>query len=555
VASEISLAFAGGLQKALPVFSSVAGGGGWYPIINEPWGGAWQTDIKIDSTRDILGFGAVFACVTIIASDIAKLRLKLLKRNSEKIYEEAESAAFDPVLRKPNNFQNRIQFIEYWIISKILYGNTYVLKVRDARRVVTALYILNPQRVKPLITADGDVYYQMDSDELSGLPTEITLPASEIIHDRMNCLFHPLVGVSPIYSAAVSATMGNKIQNNSSTFFKNMSRPSGMLTAPGIIPDETAARIKNDWETNYGGQNIGRIAVAGSGLEFKTFTLPAEQSQLVEQLDWTVRDVAMPFHIPPFKLGGPVPPYNTVTALNLIYYENCLQKLIEDLELCLEEGLSLPSEYDIKVDVDGLMRMDSAAQVEMLTKASGGAYMKPNEARAIKNLSPVEGGDALYKQQQDFSISALAKRDARDPFLQPEAPPLPTTQPPEPNDDTEKRIKEAERLAQEAKQHVLEVQTRAREQLEKALSEHKAEVERKEQQRIEKAEQEKQEKLDAEAKRVAEVAEQMRKTAEEVFTAVHGMDEKFQAFMKKVVADEDSQDMLSAFIEGLDGKP
>jgi phage portal protein BeeE len=41
------------------------------------------------------------------------------------------------VLRKPNRFQTRIQFLESWALSKLSRGNTYVLKQRDNRNVVT----------------------------------------------------------------------------------------------------------------------------------------------------------------------------------------------------------------------------------------------------------------------------------------------------------------------------------------------------------------------------------------------------------------------------------
>ena len=41
----------------------------------------------------------------------------------------------------------------------------------------------------------------------------------------------------------------------------------------------------------------------------------------------------------------------------------------------------------------------------------------PNEARAEIGLQPVAGGDTPYLQQQNYSLAALAKRDAKDdPF-------------------------------------------------------------------------------------------------------------------------------------------
>jgi hypothetical protein len=43
--------------------------------------------------------------------------------------------------------------------------------------------------------------------------------------------------------------------------------------------------------------------------------------------------------------------------------------------------------------------------------------MTPNEGRRKLDLKPKPGGDSVYRQQQDYSIEALAKRDAKDdPF-------------------------------------------------------------------------------------------------------------------------------------------
>ncbi len=43
--------------------------------------------------------------------------------------------------------------------------------------------------------------------------------------------------------------------------------------------------------------------------------------------------------------------------------------------------------------------------------------MTPNEGRKEFDLKPVKGGDTVYLQQQNFSVEALAKRDASDnPF-------------------------------------------------------------------------------------------------------------------------------------------
>jgi HK97 family phage portal protein len=227
--------------------SSVDGTPGWFNIIREPWSGAWQRNLAADGPRDVLAFSAVFSCVTLIAGDIAKLRIKLIQEDENGICTEIKTGSPRlPVLRKPNRYQTRIKFMQQWIVSKMIHGNAFALKERkDARGIVTALYILNPERVKIKVTDDGGVYYELDADHLSQIHEKIIVPASEIIHDSMIGLWHPLMGTSPIYACGMSSTMGNRIQGNSARFFENMSRPSGTLTAPDNIPDDVAdARLK-----------------------------------------------------------------------------------------------------------------------------------------------------------------------------------------------------------------------------------------------------------------------------------------------------------------------
>lgn len=77
--------------------------------------------------------------------------------------------------------------------------------------------------------------------------------------------------------------------------------------------------------------------------------------------------VCSTFHVPPYKIGiGQMPTYNNIQSLNLQYYSEALQILIESAELCLDEGLGIGEgvrngghEYGTEFDLDGLLRMDS----------------------------------------------------------------------------------------------------------------------------------------------------------------------------------------------------
>jgi phage portal protein BeeE len=252
----------------------------------------------------------------------------------------------------------------------------------------------------------------LTADNLAGLDKQVTVPASEIIHDRMYTLYHPLIGVSPIFACGVAATQGLAIQANSAKFFQNMSRPSGILTAPGAISNDVAARLKESWETNFGGGNIGRVAVLGDSLKYEAMSVNAHDAQLIEQLKMTAEMIAACYHVPGYKIGvGPTPNVTNTAALNQQYYDQCLQFIIEKMELRLDEGLELEPPFEVWMDLGGLLRMDPQSRYTAHSEAIRGGWLKPNEARQEEDLLPVRGGDTPYMQQQNYSLAALDQRD------------------------------------------------------------------------------------------------------------------------------------------------
>lgn len=403
--------------------------GGWHRIL-EPFTGAWQMN-KEEKRGTLLCYPTLYACLSRISQDIGKLPFQLKREEENGTWKVVENPAYSPVLRKPNHYQTAQQFREVWALSRMQHGNTYVLKERDDRGVVVKLYVLDPCRVQPMVSDSGDVFYQINYPDAANLlpldypDKELIIPAREIIHDRLNCFHHQLIGVPPVCAAHWPALKNLKILKSSSEFFGNHAQPGGILTAPAGMTERDAEKVKEYWQTNYAGDNAGKVAVIGADMKFTSFAMKSADSQLVEQMRYSDEQICQPFGIPPFKIGiGSIPAGLGVDAINLLYYDDALSGPIESMENLLDEALAIPSKLGIWMDLEPLLRMDVGKQAEVETKLVGGKIKTPDEARLRFNLAPTGGGDTIWGQHQDYPLGILAERNDLNPVAPPEPEPM-----------------------------------------------------------------------------------------------------------------------------------
>ena len=408
---ELSLRRTG--QTLSPVGGSSAGSW-WRPTVHEPYTGAWQ---KNDSTRadTLLSNPAVFACISRISQDISKLPVNLVTRTDDGVWELTTNSAYSPVLRRPNHYQTPSRFVEQWISSKLTYGNTYVLKRRDNRGVVDGLYVLPPANVAPLVAPDGSVYYELRRPDLdltgawpAGQTGSAVVGASEMIHDRWNCFFHPLIGLPPLFAAALAAQQGTTMQQMSLEFFGGGSQPTGVLMVPGKLAPGQAERIQSRWNT----RPPGSVAIIEEGMKYEALSTTSVDNQYLEQLTWTTEQIAMVYAVPLFLLNSSKgAAYARNEPLIQLYHDEALAPLITGFESGMEGGLELSPPLGVEIDVDDLIWLDTDARTRAANETVRGGVLSPNEARfTYFGRKPVKGGDTPYMQQQQWPIEALADR-------------------------------------------------------------------------------------------------------------------------------------------------
>ena len=278
------------------------------------------------------------------------------------------------------------------------------------------------------------------------------VPAREIIHDVGVALYHPLVGLSPIYASGLAAMQGLKIQENSTNFFANGSNPGGVLTAPGAISDATAARLKAYWDANFTGANVGKVAVLGDGLKFEPMVMKAVDAQLIEQLKYTAETVCSTYHVPPYMVGvGPAPTYNNIQALSTQVLHAVHPEPGRSARARARRGPRAGADLRQRLRhrvqhrrpaADGQLHDDGHHR-----KGIGAGVLKPNEGRQKLNLTPVKGGDTPYLQQQNYSLAALDRRDSQEPAPATDTPTPGLTDMDETDDETDDVLPDDEDVA------------------------------------------------------------------------------------------------------------
>lgn len=412
------------IRRAEKALHAVSGWRDGWRRIHEPYSGAWQMNVE-EKHGTLLCYPTLYACIMRIATDVGTLpaQLKIRERESG-VWKDAYIEPVSVVLRRPNHYQTAQQFREAWVLSKLIHGNAYILKQRDAKGIVTALYVLDPCAVLPMVSDTGDVFYQVSYSRSENLlpadyPAErLVVPAREIIHDRCVTLHHQLIGVPPVCAAHWPTVKNLKILKSAAEFFGNRAQPGGILTAPAGMSEQDAEDIKSYWASAYSGANAGKVAVIGADMRFTSFAMNGADSQLVEQMRYSDEQICQPFGVPPFIIGiGTIPAGLKVDDMANMYYKFALQSIIESMEYLLDDGLSVAFPYGIELDLEPLLRMDVGKLADVEAKLVGGKIKTPDEARRKFNLTPTGGGNTLWGQNQDYPLGMLADRAEWDPAM------------------------------------------------------------------------------------------------------------------------------------------
>jgi HK97 family phage portal protein len=389
--------------------------------------------------------------MSVLSQDVSKLPLRVWRkepngaRSSVSIKDRGRAGFVSYTLYKPNTYQTATEFLQQLMASLLINGNAYVYVTRNGGNLPDEMRVIHPSHVSPWVTPEGEVYYNISPDPLTipEIPETSLIPARFVMHFRHQTYQHPLIGISPLQAAAYSASTGLSILRQSSAFFRRMARPSGVLQSPRMLDGDVADRLRTQWQQVYGDNpgNAGKVAVLEDGLEWKPMTMTAADSQLIEQLRFTVEDVARVYRVPIFMLGDMTKAsYRNSEVLMRNYYAGSLSYYCRSIEDRMNVFHDLGEDFEVRFDLDELFRAESDVRMNTLKTAVQGGIMKPDEARGKEGLGPVPGGNEVYVQQQMIPLRIAAEGRG----VAGATPPNPQVSPPQNDEDDSQDTDETE---------------------------------------------------------------------------------------------------------------
>jgi len=321
---------------------------------------------------------AVLASVTLIADSVASMPLEIIEMKNGRIVKLPTPSVFE----KPNDHQTMYQFIHQACSLVALHGADYIYAPMGSAGVPVEMRNLSPRSVNVLWEND-DIVYQYGKAKLTR--SEIKEVAWLILPDKLR-------PVSPLECQRNTIGMALAMDRFLSQFYGEGATPSSVLETDQTMSKDAAEILRDTWEDAH--YKRRRPAVLTNGLKWRPVTTSAADMQMLEHREAIVRDIARTYRVPLHLIngtGGDSQTYQNIESAGVNFVRYTLLPYMRRLEDSLSE--LLPYGQSVRFNADEFQRADLGTRVRAQQSMIMSGTLTPNEARAMENREPYDGGD------------------------------------------------------------------------------------------------------------------------------------------------------------------
>jgi HK97 family phage portal protein len=364
----------------------------WY----NPVGFPSSTGVRVNE-QTALQYLTLYACVSLISGDLARLPLNLYRRRGDGGKDQVtDHDLYDLLHNAPNPETTSFNWREAAQGHLLLWGNTFSFIERQKGGKISGLWLKPDPGDMELVRVGGELKYKYTHDG-----REVIRSRDQIFHIP-GYGFNGLWGRSMVAMAREAIGMGISMEQFGSKYFSEGTHPSGVLEMERVLGENRDEFLKAIQKGYAGLGKSHKIMVLENGMTYKPLTVPLEDAQFLESRQFQKTEICGMYHVPPHKIAihGQNSNYNNLEQENASYVDSCLMHWIVRWESAISQQLLTPAERKaglfFEFQVQGLLRGDSAARAEYYNKLFQVGAMSPNKILALENENPVEGGDQHF---------------------------------------------------------------------------------------------------------------------------------------------------------------
>lgn len=363
----------------------------------------------------------VLTCINELVNPMISVPLKVVER-VDSHPEIVEGSRYGALLDKPSATCDPVEFWQ-WIYSTYhLYGGAAAFKVRDAQGMPISLERIHPSRIT-YEKVDGSVKWYIVGN--NGDLQEVD--RADLWMVRRYNPDTTLEGFSWLQPLIKTIENDKKARLANSAMWTNGGKPAFVLKHPKILgagnPNAVQA-LADQFQLKHGGvENWGRPLVLEEGME----AVPLKIEQDLHYLDarrFNRSEIIAASGLPQTAAGVlDHSTYSNVSEMNRSLYARTMPPHFRRLESSFDfnirdgYGAEIPDfkpNQKSKFILEGVLRGDFQTRTDHLTRRVQSGLLTPNEARAIEDRPPVEGGDRLLINQALAEVESVGRVEPPD---------------------------------------------------------------------------------------------------------------------------------------------
>ena len=341
--------------------------------------------------------GAVSAAHRIFTNSLAALPWMIRRREGQNRREIDHDIA-DVLKRRAN------EYMTPFMAEKILYsrafwhgvGYAWIERDEETGRVKSLI----PIPVEPEISVnrkDGTRWYKFELPEENVFGERIskTFGESQLFRYTFES-YDGMTGRGFLDMAGEMLDTDLKAQNYNNKFYTNGARPSGIIEVAAELGKTKRDMLKEEFSAKYSGDNAFKVAVLDLGMKYTQLGISHQESQYVENRNFSVEEVSRFTGIPVYMLQAGKQSYQSNEQQQLDFVMNVMTPHLVQIEQ--EAMFKLFSEQDradgcyLKKNEAAMLRGTHATRAEYYQKMMGMGVYNQDEIRAMEDLSPLPDG-------------------------------------------------------------------------------------------------------------------------------------------------------------------